>query len=226
MRLLSARLLLLLPCLVAPSLLTPAAHADGITISGVAYCNITDDDAQNTPAPGASVSGTECATFNANQLIFYSDGSGSNNTLGYFLTSQGSVVGDVTYLNGFSADSSLDNSFFQFSGTGYFVSGQTYNAYHDDGTVLNIGGSTVLNSPGVTSPVDTTFVYNATTGNFDYVYNYTEHTGGSVFATDADAPPIPEPMSLLLCGTGFLLLFSLRGRRNGGNAPHIYTQGG
>lgn len=194
----SVRLPRLLPCLLA-LVLAPAAHAN--TISGVAYCNISSADAGNTPAPGVAPSGTECATFTASNLAFYNQDSSTNN-LGSFLNSYGEIVGDVTYLNGFDSSSSLDNSFFQFIGTAYFVQGQTYNAYHDDGTVMNVGGTTVVNSPGATSPIDTTFVFNATTGNYDFTYNYTEQAGGSLFGTDAAADPVPEPNTLLLLATG------------------------
>lgn len=203
-----SRLLRLLPCLAALALSAAATAAHANTISGVAYCNISAADAANTPAPGATPSGSECATFTASELVFYNNNASTNN-LGSFLNSYGEVIGSVNYLNGFDGTANLDNSFFQFTGTGYFVQGQTYNAWHDDGTVMNVGGTTVVNSPGVTAPIDTTFVFNATTGNYDFTYDYTEQYGGSTFGTDAATDPVPEPTSLLLLATGGASLYFL-----------------
>ena len=213
----AARLFLLLP-VSAALLFTPAAHAN--TISGVAYCNISSADAANTPAPGVAPSGTECATFSAGDLAFYNSDPNTN-TLGAFLNSYSEILGSVTYLNGFSAGSSLDESLFQFTGTGYFVQGQTYNAYHDDGTVMNVGGTTVVNAPSPISLTDTTFVFNNSTGNYDFAYNYTENYGTSAFGTDADASPVPEPSSLFLLATGGAIALLYARRRNLNNSPRL-----
>ena len=191
--------------------LTAAAHAN--TISGVAYCNISSADASNTPTPGSGSSGTECATFSTSGLAFYTDGSNGTNNLGSFLGSYGVVIGSVNYLNGFDATSSLDNSFFEFTGIGSFNQGETYNAYHDDGTVMNIDGNTVVNAPNPTALVDTQFVFNEASGNYNFDYTYTEEGGSSAYGTDADASVTPEPASLVLLGTGTAFLF-LVARRN------------
>ena len=214
-----ARLLRLLPCL---ALLIIAADARANTISGVAYCNISSADAANTPAPGATPSGTECATFSASSLEFYSSGQDGTNTLGSFLSSYSATLGSVNYLNGFSADSSLDDSFFQFTGIASFVQGQTYNAYHDDGTVMNVGDTTVVNSPAPTSAIDTTFVFNSNTGNYDFTYDYTENLGTSEFGTDATDDPIPEPNSLLLLATGAVAIYFLVRHSAGRLASHEF----
>ena len=153
-----SRLRPLVPCLSA-ALLVPAAHAN--TISGVAFCGISATDAGNTPAPGAAHSGTECATFTASSLVFYSNGSSSTNNLGSFLNYDGTIVGPINYLNGYTASSTLDDSFFEFTGIASFNQGETYNAYHDDGTVMTVNGATVVNAPAPTSLVDTQFVFNA-----------------------------------------------------------------
>ena len=57
-----------------------AAHAN--TISGTVYCGVSTSDASNTPAPGASVSGTECARFRRAQSISRTVMEGSTRLVG------------------------------------------------------------------------------------------------------------------------------------------------
>ena len=208
--------LVLLPCLTALCTLVPAAHAN--TISGVAYCNISSADASNTPAPGIPSSGTECATFTASSLNFFTGG-GNDNSLGSFLNYGGGIVGPINYLNGFDANASMDDSFFQFTGFANFNQGETYNVWHDDGTVMNVDGTTVFNAPSPVSLVNSQFVFNEASGNYAFVYDYTEQGGMSAFGTDADASPTPEPGSLLLLGTGAVCLFFVA-RRGRNTALH------
>ena len=205
------RLPLLLPCLAAILALAPAAHAN--VISGVAYCNISDTDAGNTPAPGTQSSGTECATFTASGLAFYTDGTNGTNNLGSFLNSYGVIIGGVNYLNGFDATSSMDNSFFEFTGIASFNQGETYNAYHDDGTVMNINGVNVVNAPAPIWLTDTQFVFNQASGNYNFDYTYTEQGGVSAYGTDADASPTPEPRSFILLATGGVFFYLMRRSR-------------
>lgn len=213
----------LLPfCTLAVALLAPAARAN--TISGTAFCNISAADASNTPAPGATPSGTECATFTASDLIFYSNGSASTNNLGSFLNFNNEIVGSVNYLNGFDASSSLDNSFYQFTGTSFFVTGQTYTVAHDDGTVMNVDGVTVVNAPSPTSAVDSTFVFSGVTGNYLFTYDYTEQGGISEFGTNATDNPVPEPTSLVFLATGGGLALLYARRRNLSASPEIPFQ--
>ena len=208
--------LALLPCL-AVTLLAPSAHAT--TISGVAYCSISNADASNTPAPGQTHSGTECATFTSSAINFNNNGA---NTIGSFINS-GSLLSSVSYLNGYTASSNLDFSLFTFTGTAYFTQGQTYSATHDDGTVMMVGTTTVISSPSPTAPITTTFVFSNPSGNYDFQYDYTEQQGGSTYSTNATVSPVPEPASMALCGTGILALAGFARRRFVGSAETTLT---
>ena len=197
-----------IPCLVLLTLSAVSAHAN--TINGSAYCQLTDP---NTPAPGSPNTGTLCATFQASSINFVSDGNGGRNSLGWFLDMGSTIPGSITYLNGFDAGSSLDMTLFAFTGQAFFTNGAQYSVTHDDGTVMQVNGVTVLNLPQPTSPVTDSFIYTGPTGVYDFAYNYTEDTGGSTYQTNATDSPVPEPSSLALLGTGVIGAVGLVRRR-------------
>ena len=175
--------------------------ARATVVTGSVYCNVSVADASNTPVPGSALSsGTLCATFQSSSIEF-TNSNGAQNTVGQFLNS-GSLLGAITYYNGFTASSNLDYSLFQFTGTAYFVNGQTYSATHDDGTVMKVNGTTVISSPGVTSSRTDTFTFSGATGLYSFAYDFTEAQGATVYTTNATASPTPEPSGLLLLGTG------------------------
>ena len=184
--------------------LASAASMRANTITGVVYCNLSSSDASNTPAPGITSSGTECATFQTSAIDFVNNNS-STNTIGAFLNSNRTILGNVTYVNGFTATSNLDYSLFQFTGTAYFANGQQYSATHDDGTVMNVNGITVINAPAPTSARADSFIFNGTNGRYGFQYDFTEVQGATEYVTNAtNDTPVPEPGSFLLIGTGML----------------------
>ena len=115
----------------------------------------------------------------------------------------------ISYMNGYSATSNLTNTLFEFTGTAYFVNGQTFNVYHDDGVNLYVDGVNVLSQPNTTSPITTPYTYTGATGNhsFDFIYangppSQADFQTNLVTATTVAATP--EPSSFALLGTGVL----------------------
>lgn len=204
---------LLCCALVALTCLHLPARADGI--SGIAWSvpASTADNVPtlgNTPGPNA----TEVATFTASSITFSGD---KLYTLGGFLNSFG-AANNINYMNTGSAGFSLDNILFEFTGTATFVSGQTFNVYHDDGVNLYVNGVNVLSQPQATSPITTPYTYTGPSGtyNFDFIYANGPCCMAD-FQTNLVLPTTvvgatPEPSALLLFGTGASALVALRRR--------------
>jgi hypothetical protein len=155
----------------------------------------------NTPGPGA----TEVATFTANGINFSGDAAGAYN-LGGFLNS-GGVASNITYLNGAGASTNLDNTEWEFTGSAYFTSGQSFSVVHDDGTNMYINGVAVLLAGGSTPPVTSTFTYTGPSGTFNFDFIYTECCGGTAdykttLVPSAPTTGTPEPSSALLLMAG------------------------
>jgi hypothetical protein len=156
----SLRAVSLLPCLAILLAVAPAAHAATYSISGSVWEGGTTD---NVPAAGAAIYSTAAtATFtvtntSANNLInFYSPG---DNGLSSFLTTGpgGPNSDSLTYLSGAShASDSINNDLFQFQGTTTITDG-TYTLSHDDGLILYLNGTMVVNNGGPTSAESTNF---------------------------------------------------------------------
>lgn len=201
--------------------LTSIARAD--YIKGYAY-SVPQSTAQDlssisttSPPPYTAYPGsgsTELASFLANGMNFMANditNPGSYN-LGAFLNSEG-TVSDISYMNGASASSDLDNTLFEFLGYGTFVSGTTYSLGHDDGAELYVDGINVLNAPTATGGTGS-YLYNGPTGTYWFEFVYGNCCGGVAdFTTDlvpsAAATGVyvsPEPSTAFLPLAGLALL--------------------
>lgn len=177
----------------------PAATADNTPVLG------------STPGSGA----TELATFTANGINFSGDAPGAYN-IGGFLNS-GGTASNITFMNGATATTNLDNTEWVFTGSAFFTHDQTFTVEHDDGVNMYVNGSAVLLDGGPTAPTNTPFTYTGTTGTFSFEFIYTECCGGTAdFKTtlvpDAPSTGTPEPSTGFLAIGGAGILFLARRR--------------
>ena len=154
------------------------------------------------------------ATFTFNGTANFT-GSGNSNvdTIDQFLAS-----GGVAAVGGTTGSHTLTDSYFYFTGSvGLNAGNNTFTITHDDGFTFNIDGiGLVVNQPGPTAPVATTFVVTApTAGNYNFQFAYGECCGGPAQITVLGGTliPAPEPASVALLGMGVLgAAFGLRRR--------------
>jgi hypothetical protein len=212
------RLSLAVPCIAA--LLAAPGTVRAASISGVAYCGISSAVAGSTPTSATlsagEATGKECATFSATSITFSAETS-AGYSLGGFLTGDGAAY-SISYLNGYTAGSGLNNTLFVFTGTASFTNGSSFDVTHDDGTNMYVNGSLVLGVPGPTPPITTPYTYTGATGNYGFQFIYTEWCGGAAdYITTLVPPtsPVPEPNTLMLVASGVLGLGGLVRRRMG-----------
>lgn len=222
----SIRNLALLPCLVAFVALTglsTSAHADSFSVTGSVW---EGGASSSVPPAGSSIySTTPTATFTvsntaANNLFNFdsrgTSGNATNYTLSSFLTSGGDTLSFTT--GGSHGTDGLDNDLFQFTGSTTLTNG-TYTVTHDDGFLLYLDGTLVLNQGGPTSPTPFNFTVcasgcNAVAGTYNFTLDYAEVFGPpAVLKTSLPLTSTPEPSSFILLGSGLLAAAGVVRRR-------------
>jgi PEP-CTERM motif len=205
-------------CAAALLAIALPAHADNI-ITGSVWIN--QAPYVNLTTPLAPPVGAAAATFDVNGINFNSSNTSNGYTVEGFLTSGGNTVSNFNILNGNPnlGSTTENNTIYEFSGTTYLTAGTSYSVTHDDGVYLYLDGSTVNVLPsdsGFPTSADTETFSVATSGDYSFMFEYTEINGapGVLEAPFAAVPAqTPEPSSFILFGSGLLAAAGVLRRR-------------
>lgn len=126
----------------------------------------------------------------------------AKDTIGLWLgTSVSLIFPPVTsqmFNNGVTSDTDMENTIWEFTGTGFFNVTARYKLNHDDGVTVMVDGAPEFSEAGM-GGVDELYPYGGETGNFNFDVVYAECCGApAILFVDFLAVAVPEPSSLVL----------------------------
>lgn len=206
----------LLAALAAASLMAGSAQANTITGS---YWHVSESVSQS--ATIANIPGTTPdVTFDVNSPLDFDSRSGGNNsafyTVGAWLGTGGAfnVIENTSGTLASTLDYTGTGSFLAFEGVVTVSNGQMFSVAHDDGLTLEIGGLTVINQPGPTSPTTSTGTYSGPDGTYAFKLAYGECCGApAVLKVDLPFSNVPDGGSTLAMLGGALAMMGAVSRR-------------
>jgi hypothetical protein len=186
---------------VAAMLLIGTAQATN-TVTGSIWESDPTGAGDATPANVPLTTPNVTFTATSTPLDFQS---GSLYTIGEFLNSQ---PGTTIFTGASQLGNTLDNTLFDFTGSVTVTTGETFTVGHDDGLTLTIGGLTVISEPLPTSFVVTSETYTGPSGTLPFQLVYGECCGApadlEISLPLSSPPPVPEPGTFIMLGTGML----------------------
>lgn len=150
-------------------------------------------------------------TFTVNSPISLNSYGANGYLIGGFLASGGATI---TSDPGGAANRTLNNTLFYFTGLVSVYNGQTFSVWHDDGLQLKIGGVMIVDVPGPTSPIETSYSWTGADGTYEFELAYAENCGApGVLKVDLPLRSVPDGGSTLVLLGGVLGLLGIAGRR-------------